>query len=138
MNIILNRNIFFLLIILFSSFFLIFSYEEIFNENHFFQFSTSLAGGKKYGVFILEGNVNSQYILSAYSDFSKEKRIQLGQSFKGKIQLYLSLKGYQDIYMGIECPYNHDCSGTVYYSFTDIIELIEGQPISYYVNEDNE
>ena len=135
---ILKRHIFFLLLIFVSSFFLIIKSEEIsFSQNYTFNFPTSSASGK-FGEFLVEGNINSKYVLSAYSDESKKKRIQLGQSYKGKIKLYLSLKGYQNIYIDVECPFNDDCSGKIIYSFNNIIELKEGQPISYYVNGDNE
>ena len=142
MNIILKRHIFLLLLILCSSFFLIISvetYEKQFNGKTSFDVSVVQASNKKFGEFILEGDkADSKYILSAYSDQLREKRIQLGQSFKGKIKIYLYLRYYQNIYMEVECANNNDCSGKVIYSFIDKIDLEKGEPISYYVNGENE
>ena len=140
MEFVLKYHLFFILFILYSTFHLIISnnFQENFTGNHTFNFSIESTGGKKFGEFLLEGKVNSKYVLSAYSEESKEKRIQLGLSYKGKIQLYLSLKDYKNIYIEIECPKDNDCSGDIYYSFIDKIRLTEGQPITYYVNRDNE
>ena len=138
MNMILKRHIIFLFHILFSSFFLIISDEKTFNDNCQFEISKSEMGGYKYGEFLLQGKPNSKYVLSAYSDSSREKRIQLGLSYKGKISLYLSCQDFENIYMEVECPKDNDCSGTISYSFINTIELKEGQPISYYVNRKNE
>ena len=136
MNFILKRQVFFLLLILFSSFFLIISYETTFERNYIYDLDISTTGGKKFGEFLVEGK--DKYVLSAYSDESRQKRIQLGQSYKGKIKIYVSLIGYQHIYIDVVCPNNEDCSGKFICSFIDKIELEEGQPISYYVNRESE
>ena len=139
MNVFLKVDTTFLLIILFSSFYLIISNNISFNEKSTYSINIPSESGNKYGELLLEGNLNSTYVLSVYSEESKKKRIQLGQSFKGKIQLYISLKDFnKNIYIEIECPKDNDCTGNVSYFFIDKIKLIEGQPITYYVNRDDE
>ena len=137
----LKGNTLFLLFIIYSSFHLIISETLYFDkDNLFFTIKKPTGEGQNYAEFILDGNPLSKYVLSAYSDNSKIKRIQLGQSLKGDIYLYLSLKDFsENIYMEIECPSdNTDCTGQLIYSFTEKIELKEGKPCAYYVNRDNE
>ena len=80
----------------------------------------------------------TNYIVSVYSDSSRMNRIQLGQSFNGQTQLYLSprQKSGNSIYIELECN-EYPCSGTLSGSFSTNIILAEGEQLSYYVTEQN-
>ena len=86
----------------------------------------------------VEGSSNQNYILSVYSDESRTKRIQLGQSFNGKTTVYLTSqqKVNNKIYLDLECS-DYSCEGIIKNSFLDAIYLKEGEPLSYYVSEGN-
>ena len=91
-----------------------------------------------YVLYKIEGyNQNANYILSAYSDKDKSRRIQLGQSIHGNLNLYIA-NIQSDIYFDLECFEYSDCSGIIYQSFTEKIRLLDGEPINYYINQENE
>ena len=75
------------------------------------------------------------YIISIFDDSTRTKRIQLGQSFKGKSKMFLHLNQFKDnkIYFDVECP-SH-CQVSIDYEIMTNIKLNEGEPFSYYVNE---
>ena len=139
--IIIQRNN--LLIILFIFFSLIASINnEIFNFSKKSEFDVELTSisKKKYLEYLIFGNDTSiNYVLSAYDNSNRIERVQLGQSYFGKTKLYLSIEDYKDkIYFDLECSSNYNCSGEKNYSFLESIELIQGEPINYYVNKEDE
>lgn len=77
---------------------------------------------------------------SAYDNSKKIERIQLGQSYFGITKLYLSIEDYKDkvIYFDLECSSDSNCSGEENYTFLESIELIQGEPINYYINNEIE
>jgi hypothetical protein len=78
--------------------------------------------------------------VSVYSDKFRKKRIQLGQSFDGKTKVYLApgQKVENYIFFDLECDdYESPCEGTIITSNSNSIELKEGEPLSYYVSEEN-
>ena len=83
-------------------------------------------------------NKDVNYFISAYqSSSSKDKRIQLAQSFNGISTLYLNKQQTNtgSIYIEIECSDTNSCSGTVKGSSSEEIELQSGEPINYFVTE---
>jgi len=87
----------------------------------------------------IEGRSNMRnYIVSVYSDSSRMKRIQLGQSFNGKTKVYITPGQHMGnvIYFDLECD-EYSCGGTILSSYSNNIELKEGEPLSYYVSEGN-
>ena len=104
----------------------------------------NLQVGDGYNNYIkieVEGKSNiKNYIVSVYSDKSRKKRIQLGQSFNGKTKVYLAPGQKVDnyIFFDLECDdYESPCEGTIITSNSNSIELKEGEPLSYYVSEEN-
>ena len=90
-----------------------------------------------YVSYKVEGDPDVKYVLSAYSDKDKQKRIQLGQSIQGKINLYIAnIKS--DIYFDLECFEYSNCTGNIFHTFNEKITLSDGEPINYFVNQDNE
>ena len=80
---------------------------------------------------------NEQYILSVYSDIDNSKRVQLGQSKDGVIKLFLSKDDFKEnIETYIECKSNQ-CSGIYKFENIDTIELLDGEPINYYISKEN-
>ena len=94
----------------------------------------------KYLEVSLMGDPKSIYVLSAYDDSSRKKRIQFSQSNNvGELLLYLSCDQFgETIYLEIECSDNENCSGDYDVDFVDSIELVDGMPINYYINKNSE
>ena len=94
----------------------------------------------KYLEVSLMGDPKSIYVLSAYEDSSRQKRIQFSQSNNvGELLLYLSCDQFgETIYLEIECSDNENCSGDYDIDFVDSIELVDGMPINYYINKNSE
>ena len=123
----------FLLLILGAFFPLITSTDFNYNKE---EISTITNGGGNYLVYSIEGdNPNINYVLSATSTSSTEKRLQMAQSYLGKANLYVYMKGLSSINVQIECS-KYPCSGSYTTTFTDKIVLNDGEPINYYVNND--
>ena len=95
----------------------------------------SIDNNGKYLVLSIEGNNPSiDYVISAYSDDKYSNRIQLAQSQIGKATLVVSPDDYDDkTYIQIDC--SETCSGSGKYEFSEKIELIDSEPINYYVNK---
>ena len=88
---------------------------------------------------IIGSDKSIDYVMSAYDSTSKKKRIQLSKSHNDELLLYLSCDQFDDkIYLDIECSDNENCNGEYRYNFTNEIELVDGLPINYYINEDSE
>ena len=77
------------------------------------------------------------YVISAYQYDSRDKRIQLAQSFSGVSKLYLSPKQVRNgkIYIDVECSDPSTCSGLIDVALFGKIVLTEGEPINYYATE---
>ena len=116
--------------------------NEIFNFQNKSEFDVEISSsdGNKYLEYLIFGNDTSvNYVLSAYDNPNKTERIQLGQSYFGKTKLYLSIEDYEDkIYFDLECASKYNCSGEKKYSLSDSINLIQGEPINYFVNKEDE
>ena len=80
---------------------------------------------------------SNNYVISAYQYDSRDKRIQLAQSFRGVSKLYLSPKQVRNgkIYIDVECSDLLKCSGSINVDLFEKIMLTEGEPINYYVTE---
>ena len=78
------------------------------------------------------------YILSAYSDISRTNRIQLAQSYDKQTKLYLTPGQKTDdvVYFDLECSKYH-CSGKIKNSYSNDIDLEEGETLNYYVSNLN-
>ncbi len=84
-------------------------------------------------------NPATNYVLSAYgSSSSKDKRIQLAQSFNGITTLYLSPQQARSgsILLEIECSDSSSCSGDIKAEGFETIVLKSGEPVNYYVTEE--
>ena len=131
----------FLLLILMNIFSqIISSTTETFETNGKKEGYLSVQTSNNFVVYTVIGKDDStNYIFSAYADSSRQKRIQLGQSVKGVTKLYLSIKDIPNktLYWDLECS-NYPCSGEIYYEYCQSFELIEGEPINYYVNQESE
>ena len=95
-----------------------------------------------YVLFTINGedksNINEHYILSAYSDQQKSQRVQLGQSKDGVIKLFLSKDDFEEnIYIYLECKSYIKCRGEYQYEYFDTIELLDGEPINYYISKEH-
>ena len=95
----------------------------------------------KYIKFEVKGEQNTvNYVLSAYSDSGRTRRIQLAQGYNGKTILYLSKEQnsvYIDrIYIDLECSEKY-CKGEIENKYMDSIELEEGEILNYYVSSSN-
>lgn len=128
---------FFLILILYSSLYFIISEKITFSK---YQTAFEIPNSnQKFGEFEVKGDDTPKFFLSAYSDASKDNRIQLGQGYNGYLHFILSTKDFsQKIYLEIECQKSNSCNGEINYFFVNEIELKEGKPISYYVHKDNE
>ena len=98
---------------------------------------------KKYLKLEVKGNYSHiNYILSFYQYSIKSKRVQLAQSVNGIAKLYISNNQIKNeiIYIDIECSnyMNSYCSGVINNKFYEKIELIDGEPFSYYVTDNIE
>ena len=92
--------------------------------------------GNKYLEYkIEEGDPSINYILSATSNLNTEKRLQMIQSYLGKASLYVLIQGEISITIEIECS-KYPCEGSFSYDFIDKIELNDGEPVQYYVNNE--
>ena len=78
------------------------------------------------------------YILSAYSDISRKNRIQLAQSYNVQTKLYLTPGQKIDdvIYFDLECS-KYPCYGRIENSYSNNIDLEEGETLNYYVSNSN-
>ncbi len=98
-------------------------------------FGISVKKGYKYLKLEVQGNdMNTNYVLSVYSDTSKKNRVQLAQSLNGKTLLYHQFKeDDQYIQYTLECD-TDSCSGSLHTTFSEKIELSEGNTFSFYVS----
>ena len=95
---------------------------------------------KKYILVQVNGeSAKNNYVLSAYAAQMKVKRIQLSQCFNGVSKLYISKKQItnQQIFLELECSDYDSCSGTIKIKDFDKIPLNDGEPISYYITDNN-
>jgi hypothetical protein len=140
MNGLLKSRRFILLLILVSLFSQIASSSvEDFNIYQKKEFTYTLSSFQSnYVVYTVTGDETSKYVLSAYADSSRQKRIQLAQSFKGEAKIYLSISDFANtLYLDLECS-EYPCKGSLEYDSCESFELKDGEPINYYVNKDNE
>ena len=91
--------------------------------------------GYNYLKLEVQGNsLNTNYVVSVYSDSSRTNRVQLAQSFNGRTLLYHQLsRNEYTVYCTIECDSN-DCSGIYDTGFSSSIVLEEGDVLNYYVS----
>ena len=87
---------------------------------------------------VFEDSKEKNYILSAYSDISRTNRIQLSQSYNSHTKLYLAPGQKIDdvVYFDLECS-EYSCSGRIENSYSDDIDLEEGETLNYYVSNSN-
>ena len=92
----------------------------------------------QYVLFDILGAHNEEhYVLSAYYDEQKTQRVQLGQSKNGNLKLFLSKDDFkEEVYTFLECNNYENCKGEYSYEFVDEIELSNGEPINYYLSQD--
>ena len=93
----------------------------------------------KYIKFEVKGEKSTtNYVLSAYFDNERKKRIQLAQGFNGKTKLYLSKEQNNNkmVYIDLECS-DIPCRGEISNTYSDSIELEEGEILNYYVDPTN-
>ena len=112
---------------------------EEFDTQESYKFEIDLKGNN-YAECTIQGTEDSiNYVLSAYSDENRQNRVQLGQSYDKKTKLYISSKNVEKnkVYLEIECS-SYPCSGEIDYEVRDKIVLIDGEPINYFINQDNE
>ena len=65
-----------------------------------------------YILITINGNEDVNYVLSAYYDEQRLKRVQLGQSKVGKLELLLSMDDFdQTVYIFLECYDYKKCKG---------------------------
>ena len=112
-----------------------------FNINDVTHYILQVGDYNSYIKIEVEGKSNTKnYILSVYSDGSRMKRIQLGQSFNGKTKVYLApgQKVGNSIFFDLECDdYGSPCEVSLLASYSNSIDLKEGEQLSYYVSEGN-
>ena len=137
MKAILQKKIYFgFFIILFALFSKIKS--EAFDIKDFTNYDKKPENNKFYAKIEVKGNnADINYVLSAYSDSGRSKRIQLAQSFNRNTKLYLSPNQIKEnMFIKLECS-QYPCQGNIEFSYSEKIELIEGETLSYYVTNDN-
>ena len=117
--------------------------KKSFNAEEGIQYSLTVTQyfKNKYVKFEVKGERSTtNYVLSAYSDSERRNRIQLAQGFNGKTKLYLSKEQNADyissIYIDLECS-EYPCRGEIENSYSDSIELEEGEILNYYVSSTN-
>ena len=112
--------------------------NEEFEFDKFKNYERQPKNNELYAKIVVKGNnADNNYILSAYSDSGRNKRIQLAQSLNGITKLYLSpnqIKG--NIYIKLECSQS-PCKGFIEFSYSERIDLEEGETLSYYVTNEN-
>ena len=84
------------------------------------------------------GKEDINYVLSVFSDYQRENRIQLAQSVYRNSTLFLTQNQIQSnqIHADIECS-SYPCSYDLIISFDEKINLKEGEQLYYYVTEKN-
>ena len=117
-------------------------YQVPFKESfsHPNQYTFGVSNTIKYVKIEVKGNNRTNnYVLSAYDSPSREKRIQLAQSFNGISKLYLFNEQFKngEIYLDLECAENPTCSGEIKSESLEAIALTEGEPLNYFVTEGN-
>ena len=120
---------------------IIWNQKNEFNINDVTHYILQVGNYNNYIKIEVEGKSNTKnYIVSVYSDGSRMKRIQLGQSFNGKTIVYLApgQKVGNSIFFDLECDdYVSFCDGSIFTSDSKSIDLKEGEQLSYYVSEGN-
>ena len=114
--------------------------KKSFDSNEVIQFTLEVDSYRKnkYIKFEVKGEKSTtNYVLSAYSDNQRTNRIQLAQGFNGKTKLYISKEQNNDynqfIYIDLECS-DIPCKGEIDNTYSDSIELEEGEILNYYVS----
>ena len=125
-------------------FFILFTlFSKVNNENFdidkFQNYERQPENKKLYAQILVKGNnADINYVVSAYSDSERNKRIQLAQSFNGITKLYLSPNQIKDkIFIKLECS-QYKCQGDIEFNYFEKIDLKEGETLSYYVTKENE
>ena len=82
--------------------------------------------------------MNTNYVVSVYSDSSRTNRVQLAQSKNGKALLYHQLnKNDYNIYYTLECDSSSRCEGQLISELSEKIELTEGVTFSFYISRED-
>ena len=112
--------------------------SEPFEIKDFINYTKKPENNKFYAKIEVKGNnTDINYVLSAYSDSGRSKRIQLAQSINGNTKLYLSPNQIKEnMFIKLECS-QYPCQGNIEFSYSEKIDLIEGETLSYYVTNDN-
>ena len=117
--------------------------KKSFDSSEVIQFTLEVDSYRKnkYIKFEVKGEKSTtNYVLSAYSDNQRTNRIQLAQGFNGKTKLYLSKEQNNEynkfIYIDLECS-DIPCKGEIDNTYSDSIELEEGEILNYYVSSTN-
>ena len=112
--------------------------SEAFDIKDFKNYDIKPENNKFYAKIEVKGNnADINYVLSAYSDSGRSKRIQLAQSFNGNTKLYLSPNQIKEnMFIKLECS-QYPCQGNIEFSYSEKIDLKEGEILSYYVTNDN-
>ncbi len=79
---------------------------------------------------------NTVYILSIYSDETRNNRIQLAQSLNGYAMLLFEFDELEIIYISLECYPNNKCSGILSNKFSPKMFISEGDIFNFYVSEE--
>lgn len=115
----------------------LFSTSLTFNyyDKQIFQITKTAQDGKYLVYAIEEGDPSINYVLSATSSSNAENRLQMAQSYLGKVKLYVNMDRLTSINIEVECS-SYPCSGTTSSEFTDKIVLNDGDQVNYYVNNE--
>ena len=144
-----KKQIFFIFFIFIISLFKVNSKEERIDCNSGKRFDTNEAiqytlnvlsdvGNKYIKIEVLGDTREINYVISTYSDISRTNRIQLSQSYNGLSKLYLTpeQKIVDEVYFDLECS-QYPCYGQIENSYSNYIELEEGETLNYYVSNSN-
>ena len=112
-------------------------FQRRFDGEQKYTFTLPNSNTKFIKVEVQGDSQSNNYVISAYQYDSRDKRIQLAQSFSGVSKLYLSPKQVRNgkIYIDLECSEPITCSGSIDVDLFEKIKLTEGEPINYYATE---
>ena len=93
----------------------------------------------KYAHIIINGvSDDAIYVLSAYYDSDSNQRQQLGQSKDGHLELIVSKDDFKEkVSIFLECNDYKKCSGIIEYKFVEKIELVNGEPFTYFISNNS-
>ena len=111
---------------------------ELEKEDNIIELNINVFKVPPYTKLLLEGNDDTNYVISIYSENERKNRIQLSQSYYKKSILFLAREQIksQIIYASIECSQT-PCSYHIDILPQEKILLEEGEQLYYYVTKEN-